>query len=567
MTNSTHKFVVYQMMFHLWGNQNNQVIENGSLEQNGVTKFSDISTKALKVLNKKGYTHIYATGILEHATMEDMTAWGSPLDHPDVVKGRCGSPFAVKDYYDVNPFFADNPAKRMEEFQLMLQRIHKEGLQLIMDFIPNHLARNYYSDQKPKNIIDFGVNDDNQKSFDPQNNFYYLPGTQFSIPDGVQSPVQAKIPYIEVPAKVSGNNVFSAKPSIHDWFETIKLNYGVDVQQQTNHFDPMPNTWKKMTEVLSYWISLGVDGFRCDMAEMVPVDFWEYAIATSKKQNPNLIFIAEIYQPHLYESYIRKGGFDYLYDKVGMYDALRRLMEKQSFATVEDITKVWQHESGDFSERMLRFLENHDEQRINTPAFAKNNIWSSIPAMAVTALMHAGPIMIYFGQEFGESAQEKEGFNQADDRTTMFDFWRVDSHQRWMNAGKFDSALLTDIEKQLASFYDELLSFIHHKSVFTNGHFFDLQYAQDESYDRKMVYSFIRYTTDEALLIVCNFDAEHAKNFTIHIPALAEEMMKKKVKSLKVEKVWKSPNEVLASWTKGFEIQIPSNAAMIITLK
>ncbi|RVU26650.1 alpha-amylase [Sandaracinomonas limnophila] len=556
------------MMFHLWGNPNKVVIENGSLQENGVTKFKDVSSKALKALKKKGITHIYATGLIEHATMEDMSKYGSPLDHPDVVKGRSGSPFAIKDYYDVNPFFADQPENRLDEFQAMLDRIHQEGLKLIIDFVPNHLARNYYSDKKPKVIVDFGANDDVSKSFDPNNNFYYLPGTQFSIPEGVNSPVKSTIPYVEIPAKVSGNNVFNARPSINDWFETVKLNYGVDLQNHNStHFNPIPDTWNKMTEVLSYWTSKGVDGFRCDMAEMVPVEFWEHAISKTKAQNPNLIFVAEIYQPAMYKEYIFKGGFDYLYDKVGLYDAVRRLMENKEYATVEDITKVWQHESGDFAQHMLRFLENHDEQRINTPSFAKNNLWSTIPGMAVTALLHDGPLMIYDGQEFGEKATEKEGFNQADDRTSMFDFYRIESHQRWMNDGKFNQDLLTVEEKALDDFYVDLMKFAQKEAVFTSGKFFDLQYAQGANYDHKKVYSFLRYTEKEANLVICNFDAHQTKQFSIEIPALAMDMMQRNQINLTKKKYWIAPNVGEQAQVKGQEIKIPANSVMILNLK
>lgn len=563
-----HKFVVYQMMFHLWGNTNQQVIENGSLQENGVTKFKDVSSKALKALKKKGYTHLYATGLLEHATMEDFSKYGSPLDHPDVVKGRCGSPFAIKDYYDVNPFFADQPEKRMSEFDAMLQRIHQEGLQLIIDFVPNHLARNYHSDQKPAGVSDFGQNDDTNKAFDPNNNFYYLPGTQFSIPDGVNSPVKSIVPYVEIPAKVSGNNVFSAKPTINDWFETVKLNYGIDFQSQgKTHFEPIPDTWNKMAEVLAYWTQKGVDGFRCDMAEMVPVEFWQYAIQKTKALNPNLMFIAEIYQPHLYKEYIFKGGFDYLYDKVGLYDAVRRLMERKPHATVEDITRVWQQESGDFSEHMLRFLENHDEQRINTPAFAKENIWSTLPGMAITSLMHPGPIMIYFGQEFGEKATDREGFNQADDRTTMFDFYRVDSHQRWLNDGKFNNDLLNKEEKLLDQFYIDLLKFVQKETVYQNGKFFDLQYCQNDTYDKKKVYSFIRYNEKEAQLVICNFDATETKSFDIEIPILAYDMMLRKPGALTKKYEWLPPTATTQSVINQKSIQIPANAVLILNLQ
>jgi glycosidase len=561
------KFVVYQMMFHLWGNTNTNLVRNGSAQQNGVTKFKDVSTKALKVLKAKGITHVYATGLIEHATMEDMTAYGSQLDHPSVVKGRAGSPFAIKDYYDVNPFLADNPAKRMDEFKAMLARFHESGIKLVIDFVPNHLARQYYSDQKPAGIFDFGVNDNTTVSFAPTNNFYYLPGTQFSVPEGVRPPVQVTIPYTEIPAKVSGNNVFSSQPSIHDWFETVKLNYGVDYQHgNVTHFDPIPDTWLKMVDVLRYWSDMGVDGFRCDMAEMVPVEFWSYAIPKVKKQHKDLIFIAEIYQPDKYKDYIFRGGFDYLYDKVGLYDGIRRLMEQKPQASTADITRVWQQESGDFSKHMLRFLENHDEHRLNTPAFAAANFWSTIPGMVVTATLHDGPLMIYMGQEFGEKASEIEGYNEADDRSSMFDFWRVETHQRWMNNGKFDGGLLTDSEKEIDQFYQKLFKKVHGSEAIQLGAFFDLQYAQDSSYEKNKLYSYLRYTANEKLLIVTNFDSKQGHEFNLQIPALALDMMQ--VKSIQPVKntYFTPPSTSDIPRLAGNKIYIPANSALIFNL-
>lgn len=519
MTQKNDKLVILQMMFHLWGNTNSTNKMNGSATENGVTKFKDINDKALKELKKFGYSHLYMTGLIEHATMEDLTALGIPKDHPDVVKGRCGSPFAIKDYYDVNPFFATEPSKRMEEFEAMVARVHKNGLKVVIDFVPNHVARVYHSDMKPAGVRDFGQDDDINKGFDPQNNFYYLPHTQFQIPDGVNPPVKPEGPYIESPAKASGNDVFSAKPTIDDWFETVKLNYGVDILNgRSRHFDPVPSTWIKMVEILKYWSAKGVDGFRCDMAEMVPVEFWQYATSAIKKEYPEMVFIAEIYNPREYHNYIKVGGFDYLYDKVGLYDGLRRLVENKHEATVEDITRVWQHESGDISEHMLRFLENHDEQRINTPAFAKGNPFAAVPAMVVTATLHTGPVMIYFGQELGEKADGKEGFNQADDRTTMFDFWGVPSHQAWMNGGKFDGAGLTEEQKNLQAFYKGLLKFVNGSEAVQKGAFFDLQYIQNHEYDRRKVYSYLRYSENQKLVIVCNFDHFQEKNINLHIP-------------------------------------------------
>jgi glycosidase len=559
------KHVVYQMMFHLWGNQQTQVKRNGSASENGVTKFKDISEKGLKALKKKGYSHLYTTGILEHATMEDMTAYGSPLDHPHVVKGRAGSPFAIKDYYDVNPFLADKPEERMQEFTAMLDRVHKADLKLVLDFVPNHLARAYHSDMKPAGVVDFGQNDNKDLSFSPNNNFYYLPGTQFTVPTGVNPPVPVTVPYIEIPAKVSGNNVFSAQPSIHDWFETVKLNYGVDLQHgNQSHFNPIPDTWLKMTDVLLYWTKKGVDGFRCDMAEMVPVEFWAYAIPKVKAINPEAVFIAEIYNPAEYRNYIFKGGFDYLYDKVGLYDGIRHIMERKPGATTADITRVWQNESGDFANHMLRFLENHDETRLNTPAFAANNFWSTIPGMVLTASMHDGPLMIYFGQEFGEKAQEIEGFNEADDRTTMFDFYRVDTHQRWVNGGKFDGGKLTAEEKVIDSFYTSLLAWINSSKVIRKGKFFDLQYAQNAGYPKDKVYSYLRYTEKDRNLIICNFDSvDHS--FSVEIPNLALDMMGVKSVQWKEEKAFLPPASSAVK-VEGNHIQIPANSALIITL-
>jgi len=519
MNTKTDKLTVYQMMFHLWGNKNTTNKSNGSAQDNGVTKFSDISDLALQKLKDFGYSHLYMTGLIEHATMEDLTSIGIPKDHPDVVKGRCGSPFAIKDYYDVNPFFATNPKKRIQEFEAMVGRVHENGLKIIMDFVPNHVARVYYSDMKPTGVKDFGQDDDVTKSFAPDNNFYYLPGTQFQIPEGVVSPVPVDIAYIEKPAKASGNDVFSENPSINDWFETVKLNYGIDIQDgRRNYFEPIPPTWTKMVEMLKYWASKGVDGFRCDMAEMVPVEFWKFAITEVKKDYPNMIFIAEIYNPNEYHNYIKVGGFDYLYDKVGLYDALRRLIEQKPEATVEDITKVWQHESGDISEYMLRFLENHDEVRINTSSFAKSDPFAIIPAMVVTATLHSGPLMIYFGQEVGESADDKEGFNQAEDRTTMFDFWGVKSHQAWMNDGKFDGGKLNKNQKDLRQFYGDLLKFVNGSDAVKNGEFYDLQYVQGDGYDKQKVYSYLRYTEKQKLLFVCNFNHSQEQNINLNIP-------------------------------------------------
>lgn len=562
---NNNKLTIYQMMFHLWGNKNTTNKFNGSAEENGVTKFKDITDLAIQKLKEFGYSHLYMTGLIEHATMEDFTSIGIPKDHPDVVKGRCGSPYAIKDYYDVNPFFASDPKKRMQEFELMVGRVHKNGLKVIMDFVPNHVARIYHSDMKPATIKDFGEDDDKSKAFAPYNNFYYLPNTQFQIPEGVLSPVKPDAPYLEIPAKVSGNDVFSAKPTIDDWFETVKLNYGVDILHgRTTHFNPVPPTWIKMVEILKYWASKGIDGFRCDMAEMVPVEFWKYATEEVKVDYPNVIFIAEIYKPKEYHNYVKVGGFDYLYDKVGLYDALRRLVEQKPEATVEDITKVWQNESGDISQNMLRFLENHDEQRINTPAFAKGDPFAAIPAMIVTATLHTGPLMIYFGQELGESAEEPEGFNKADDRTTIFDFWGVKSHQAWMNDGKFDGGKLTSNQKYLREFYGDLLKFVNGSDAIKFGEFYDLQYVQGEGYDKKKVYSYLRYSGKQKLLFVCNFNNSQQQEIRLNIPEGAWNAMELKMdKKLLLKGKFNQKNQIEIEAENPITLKVSPNSVLI----
>jgi glycosidase len=513
------KLIIYQITAHLWGNTNTTNKINGSEIENGCGKLEYINDAALDQLKKIGYTHIWVMGILESATLVDHTNIGIPMDHPAVVKGRAGSAFAVKDYYDINPNLAINPKNRMAEFEAMRDRIHKHGLKLIIDFIPNHVARQYYSDAKPAGVIDFGKNDKTDVIFDAQNNFYYLPGTEFIVPEGVIPAIPQNSFFEEKPTKVTGNDVFKAEPNINDWYETVKLNYGVNIlNNKSKHFEPTPSTWVKMTEILAYWAAKGVDGFRCDMAEMVPVEFWAYSIPKIKKQNSEIKFIAEIYNPAEYKNYVKTGGFDYLYDKVGLYDALRRLIENKPEANVADITRVWQKESGEISENMLRFLENHDEQRIASDFFGKDPEKAKA-AMALSATLHSGPLMVFFSQEFGEPAMDAEGFGSKDGRTTMFDFWGVKSHQAWANNGKFDGAGLNSKQKELQLFYTDLIQFTKNNSAVEFGKFYDLQYANEYlNGDKRKIYSYLRHDEKQKLLFIYNFDQKKTFKTTVKIP-------------------------------------------------
>jgi glycosidase len=510
------KIAIYQIFTRIFANTNTTNKFNGTLKENGTSKFNDINDKALKSIKELGISHVWYTGVIEHATMTASKEAGTKGDHPQVVKGIAGSPYAIKDYYDVNPYLATNPKKRIEEFEELVKRTHKTGLKVVIDFVPNHVAREYKSDKKPKGIADFGENDNNNVGFDAKNNFYYIPNSTLVLDAAINPPVAFKTPYFESPAKVTGNDVFSEKPTINDWFETIKLNYGVDYQNnRTKNFDPIPDTWLKMRDILTYWSKKGVDAFRCDMAEMVPVEFWGWVIPEIQKVNPDVKFIAEIYNPAEYHNYIKNGHFDYLYDKVGLYDALRRLIEGHGDAN--DITKVWQNESGDISNHMLRFLENHDEQRVTSKEFGKS-AESAFAAYALSATLHTGPIMLYYGQELGVTPTQAEGFQGNDGRTTIFDFWSLPEMQNWIKGG-FTDKNLNAKEKKIRKFYKDVLNFVSKDKVILEGEFHDLQYLNTGSgYNQQRNYSFLRFTKTKVYLLVFNFDKETEMNCTINLP-------------------------------------------------
>ncbi len=524
---SDGKIVIYQMMTRLFGNKVSTNKPYGTIDENGVGKFNDITTEALQGLKELGVSHVWYTGVVEHPVLTDYTAYGIPLDDADVVKGRAGSPYTIKDYYDVNPDLAVNVPERMKEFEALVNRTHAEGLKVIIDFVPNHVARAYHSDAKPEGVEDFGVSDNDTVAFSPNNNFYYLVGQEFQVPRGHNALGPYSFPtkdgrFEERPAKATANDVFSAAPQVHDWFEAVKLNYGVNIQEgRTTHFDPIPDTWLKMRDILLFWAGKDVDGFRCDMSEMVPVEFWNWVIPQVREVNPSIIFIAEIYNPDQYRNYLDKGQFDYLYDKVLLYDTLRFLVGGQRRSM--DIAEIQERLKG-INDRMLHFLENHDEQRIASRAFA-GDPWKAVPAMVISATIDRGAVMIYFGQEVGEPARGAEGYSSDDGRTSIFDYWGVPEHQKWMNGGKFDGGQLSLEQKQLRQFYADVLTMARNNPAISRGEYADLtKYNVDVGNISDKVHVFLRYTQDEHLLIVNSFNAteEPAK---IQIPVETIEAM------------------------------------------
>lgn len=504
------KIVIYQVLTRLFGANKKSPVPSGSREQNGCGLMTDFTTKALEQIKSLGATHIWYTGIIEHAQQTDYSSYGILRDHAAVVKGKAGSPYAIKDYYDVDPDLAKNPSDRMKEFENLVRRTHNAGLKVIIDFVPNHVARQYKSDVCPEGVSDLGAEDDKSKAFDPRNNFYYLPGQTFVPP--VDDSGQ---PYDENPAKATGNDCFTATPSRNDWYETVKLNYGVDYSNGTRHFDPVPDTWKKMTRILLFWASKGVDAFRCDMAEMVPCEFWGWAIPQVKAAYPQIDFIAEVYNPNEYRNYIFNGHFDYLYDKVGMYDTVRDVV---CGGSASNITHAWQNVD-DILPRMLFFLENHDEQRLASDFFA-GRAERGKAALLVSALMQSNPFMLYFGQELGESGMDQEGFSGKDGRTTIFDYWTIDSIRRWRNNGKFDMKLMSQEEKELQTYYQRVLSLCNDETAFREGLFYDVMYANYDNpfMDTNRLYAFMRSSGKEHILVVANFMDEDVHT-QVKIPA------------------------------------------------
>ncbi|MFY8349630.1 alpha-amylase family glycosyl hydrolase [Pseudoalteromonas sp. SSM20] len=543
--NAEQKPVVYQVFTRLFGNTNTTNKPWGSKAQNGIGKFDDFTPKALNEIKGMGVSHIWYTGVLHHAMADDYTEFGISLDDPDVIKGRAGSPYAIKDYYSVNPDLANNPAKRNEEFEALIERSHAAGLKVIIDIVPNHVARRYQSIAKPKGVIGLGEKDDTSVSYSKFNDFYYIPGKAFSLPKFPEeySPLGGDAHHLvdgkfdEKPAKWTGNGSREAQPDFNDWYETVKVNYGVKPDGRhdfaklpseyaaKNYHDvvtfwqdkELPSSWQKMRDIAFYWLDKGVDGFRYDMAEMVPVEFWSYLNAHIKTKNPEATLIAEVYNPTLYRDYIQLGKMDYLYDKVGFYDTLKWIMQgKQSATTLIPV----HNEVKDIAPHMLNFLENHDEQRIASPDFV-GDMNKGKPAMVVSHLISTSPTLIYFGQEVGEPGAENAGFGSAT-RTSIFDYVGVPEHQKWMNNGNFDGALLSKTQKELRSFYVSLLNLAKQDAI-KWGELTDI--TQQIGAVKDKVIGFERHTNNQTLLVLANF-ADKPQTFSLPYQVKPQNLLK-----------------------------------------
>lgn len=508
------KPIIYQVFTRLFGNRNATDKPWGTVVENGVGKMNDLDDATLRRIKRLGATHVWFTGVVRHASQTDHTAHGIPRQHPDVVKGVAGSPYAIADYYDIDPDIAVDVDRRMEEWVALVERTHRAGMKVVMDFVPNHVAREYRSICRPNGVSDLGEDDSTDLRFARDNNFYYIP-EPLDLSDICGS--TGGKGYEECPARATGNDVFSAKPSRNDWYETVKLNYGVDYCDaggRSEHFSPIPDTWGKMADILLFWARTGADAFRCDMAEMVPAEFWAWATDVVRAAFPEIKFIGEVYNPSLYRKYI-DAGFDWLYDKVGMYDCVRDVICGRRRAS--DITEQWQNVGG-IVDHMLYFLENHDEQRIASDFFAAD-ARRGIPGMMVCALLNKCPFMLYAGQEFGERGMDAEGFSGVDGRTTIFDYWCVDTLRR----GYFDRSQLHEDERLLEEAYRRILTLANRERAVSDGECYDLMYVNQHIAGRQ--FAFMRKSGDEALLVVANFDDREAV-CDINIPRHAFDFLK-----------------------------------------
>ncbi len=545
------KIIIYQTIPRLSGNRVEDPVPGSSFDINGTGKFADYTLKNLKYVKDLGCTHIWFTGVLEHATQSKCSDSSCTPDPPEIVKGIAGSPYAIKDYYDVSHYLAVDHNRRLEEYEELIDRCHKTGLKVIMDFVPNHVSRNYKSDKNPGNFCDFGEDDDRNVSFSPDNDYYYLPGKRFL------SPVcSEREPFVEYPAKVTGNDCFNENPSLNDWYEAVKLNYGVDYQSgKVNHFDPRPKLWDKMVDIIIYWCEKGVDGFRCDMAEMVPKEFWSYLTKRVRGIYPDLLFLAEVYNPDLYKDYLN-SGFDFLYDKVGLYDTLINIIK--GLASPSDISKCWQS-LGDIQDNMLNFMENHDEQRLASDFIAKQPE-RAIPAVAVSLLLNRSPFMLYFCQELGERGMDQEGFSGVDGKTTIFDFWSLKSIINY-NKGIYNI--------HLNNKYRLLLSIANNESAIKHGETYDLQYANRDNpnYKYDSTFSFIRYYDNEIVLIVLNF-SDFEEDIELNIPdhLFAHWGIKQDIKCKSVDLFDKTYGEMFLSSKSPVNFKIAGNNVKILKL-
>jgi glycosidase len=535
------KPVIYQLVVRYFGNTNTTNRPNGTRAVNGCGRFADITAGALASLKAFGATHLWLTGCLRQATLTDYSALGMPPDEPDVVKGIAGSLYAVRDYFDVCPDYATNPATRMAEFEALVQRIHQAGMKVLIDFVPNHVARGYHSVVHPQ--LDFGLGDDQTAFFARDNHFFYLPGTHLTLrhPSGWAPPgvvFTGKFPPEDGSPghtpKVTGDNCASATPGEGNWYETVKLNYGFNFQNGVKDFTPRPRTWDLVDQILAYWQGKGVDGFRCDMAYYVPLEAWAYLIAKARSasRDPDCLFLAEAYPGggsdipvHDLDDLIA-AGFTAFYHS-DAYNALKRIYQGKGPQDGYDATIT--PLSPRQRDSRLGYLENHDERRIASavePGKGQGGSGFGSPEAGyqlapLQLLFGRGPVLIFNGQEVGEPGAGAEGFSSDDGKTTAFDYWCMPELAKWVNGHAFDGGGLSPAQKGLRNYYAALLALCQDPAVRGDG-YWGLKYFNRSSQFRACpddLYTFARFQGGSGRLLVVAANFRPNGDVTGHVGA------------------------------------------------
>lgn len=520
--------MIYQLVVRLFGNTNESSVHDGTIEQNGCGTFASVDERALSSIAELGATHVWLTGALRQATLTDRSDIGLPAESADVVKGRAGSFYAITDYYDVCPDYAVDPRTRMPELEALLRRVHDAGMAVLIDLVPNHVARGYGSCVRPDR--DFGKRDDTSVFFARDNAFFYLvdpPGQALTLakpPSWEPSGVAFEGRYAKengrdgnVP-RATGNNVTSSSPSSTDWYETVKLNYGYHfVAPHQSSYDPPPATWREVDAIIAYWQDKGVDGFRVDFAHWIPRPAWEFLIGRAKARRPCL-FVAEAYEDL---AGLLEAGFDAVYCDPA-YDLLKSMYLGR--AGLDDLDRMLGAFDDDSRGRYVHYLENHDERRIASPlelgaepdssGFGAANAAKHLAP--ILYLMGNGPILFYNGQEVGEKGVGASGFGGGSGRTSIFDYGCMKELVKWVNGGRYDGGRLGEEQRALRSWYADLLALAQAPEVRATR-YWGLRYRNAAA----PLFPFARFAEEggSILVVVANFAPGRSTTTNVKLPA------------------------------------------------
>ena len=287
--------------------------------------------------------------------------WLMPI-HPIGVKERKGT---LGSYYAIADYKAINPEfGTMEDFENFLAAAHKLGFRVVLDCVANHTS--------------------------PDAKWINECPADWYMRDSL------------------GNTVVN-----YDWYDIAELNYG------------KREVWDAMADQMRFWMEKGVDGFRCDMACEVPLEFWQETIAALREDYPGMYMLAEGEEPKLHSL----SGFNssYAWELHHMLNAIAR-GEKNIPELLEYIQKDAERHPADAFR--LMFTSNHDENSWAGTEFERMGDAAKLMAV-LTFTLPSGQPLIYTGQEMGWNKRfeffEKDHI-PAWEKNEYFDFykWLID---------------------------------------------------------------------------------------------------------------------------------------------